>query len=154
MHAVLSLVPSMYKHVVHEANESITTDQHGTLHCLLHSFPHIRQPISFIHCGWLQLNCMSMTFIQQVCSLMYMQSFVVCTACKMYGWCESIVLSFPFCLAGFEGSIPICGCSENIFVTCSCYFFRNGKPREERWEGRLRGRCMVCKIQKFRTSHE
>ena len=30
------------------------------------------------------------------------------------------------------------------FVPTFCCCFRNGK-REERWEGRARGRCMVCK---------
>ena len=42
---------------------------------------------------------------------------------------------------------------RKLFVTCSCYFlllflvllFRNGK-REERWEGKPRGRCMVCEV--------
>ena len=74
--------------MVHKANESITTHQHDTLHCLLHSFPHIRQPISSIHCEWLQLNryILSMTFIQGVSSLInvHVESFVVCTAGKMY----------------------------------------------------------------------
>ena len=51
----------------------------------------------------------------------------------------------------FEGSIPTCACfhSENFFVACFCCFFFNcflEIVREERWEGRPRGRCMVCKI--------
>ena len=29
-------------------------------------------------------------------------------------------------------------------------FFRNSK-REERWDGRPRGKCMVCKAKKYRT---
>ena len=49
----------------------------------------------------------------------------------------------------FESSIPTCACfhPENFLVT-SFYCFLNGK-REERWEGRPRGRCMLCKIQNF-----
>ena len=140
----------MYKHVVHKANESITTHQHGTLHCLLHSFPHIRQPISFIHCEWLNCYILSMTFIQGVSSLInvHVESFVVCTAGKMYMIVRKCCAVIPILFGWFH---PYIGCSVNIFVTCSCcYFFRNGKPREERWEGSLRGRCMVCKIQKYR----
>ena len=34
---------------------------------------------------------------------------------------------------------------RKLFVTYSCCFIRNGK-REKRWEGRPRGRCMVCKV--------
>ena len=30
------------------------------------------------------------------------------------------------------------------------WFFRNGK-REDRWEGSPMGRCMVCKVRKYRT---
>ena len=36
---------------------------------------------------------------------------------------------------------------ENFFATCFCCFFLGMvRKREERWEGRPRGRCMVCKI--------
>ena len=61
-------------------------------------------------------------------------------------WCHSRLVSL------------VCFHSENIFVTCSCCFFccffcfvlfhcnvLNGK-REERWEGRPRGRCMLHKV--------
>ena len=65
-------------------------------------------------------------------------------------WCHSWLV--------FEGSIPTCACfhSEKLFVTCSCWvffyvlFFGNGK-REERWEGRPRRRCVVCKVRKYRA---
>ena len=60
------------------------------------------------------------------------------------GWCESVGL------VGFEASIPTCTCFHEgkLFVTCFCCFFsflycRLGMVREERWEGRPRGRCMV-----------
>ena len=50
----------------------------------------------------------------------------------------------------FEGCIPTCACfhSENFFVACFCFFFNCFLEivREERWEGRPRGRCMVCKV--------
>ena len=45
---------------------------------------------------------------------------------------------------------------QMFFVTCSCvflfgvFFFRNGK-REKRWEGRPKGRCMVRKVQEYKT---
>ena len=63
-------------------------------------------------------------------------------------WCHSHLVWLVF-----EGSIPTCTCfhSENFFVTCFCSFFffvllfRNGK-REVTWEGRPRGRCMVCTV--------
>ena len=48
----------------------------------------------------------------------------------------------------FEASIPTCTffSFRKLFVTCFCCFFvmsfRSGK-REERWDGRPRGRCMV-----------
>ena len=37
-----------------------------------------------------------------------------------------------------------------IFPVILLLFFSNGK-REEKWEGRLRERRMVCKVQKYRT---
>ena len=73
---------------------------------------------------------------------------------KMYGWCECVVVSFPSSLVGFLGFHPyMCLFSfRKLFVTCSCCLFfvlflffclfRNGK-KEERWEGRPSGRCMV-----------
>ena len=41
------------------------------------------------------------------------------------GMVESIVVSSPSSLVGFESSIPTCACfhSENFFGTCSCCFF-------------------------------
>ena len=60
-------------------------------------------------------------------------------------WCCSHLV----CLL-FEGSIPTCACfrSENFFVTCSCFFFFWNSKREERWYGRMRGKCMVRKVKK------
>ena len=61
-------------------------------------------------------------------------------------WCHFHLVSLIF-----QGFIPTCACfhSENFFVTCSCCFFvllfGNGK-REERWEGRPRGRCIVASM--------
>ena len=51
----------------------------------------------------------------------------------------------------FEGSILTCTCfhSKNFFVACFCCFFFIfflEIVREERWEGRPRGRFMVCKV--------
>lgn len=58
----------------------------------------------------------------------------------------------------FEGSFPTGACFhlENSLwlVSVFCFFFfsfRNGK-REERWEGRLRGRHKICKVWQCRTS--
>ena len=59
-------------------------------------------------------------------------------------WCHSHLVWLVF-----KASIPTCACfpSENILTCFCCIFiffvlsFRNGK-REERWEGRPRGRCM------------
>ena len=69
-------------------------------------------------------------------------------------WCHSHLVWLVF-----EGSIPTCACfhSENFFVTCSCWvffvmFFRNGK-REETWEGRPRGRCVLCTVCSQRTKN-
>jgi len=58
------------------------------------------------------------------------------------------------CRDVFEGFIPTCACfhSENFFATCFCcfLFLRDGKE-EERWNGNPEGRCMVCKVRKYRT---
>ena len=60
------------------------------------------------------------------------------------------VVSFPSIVwLVFEASIPTCTCFPfcDLFLLLFFSFFfvlsfRNGK-REERWEGRPRGRCMV-----------
>ena len=58
-------------------------------------------------------------------------------------WCHSHLVWLVF-----EASIPTWTCfpSENFLCLVSVAFFvlslRNGR-REERWEGRPRGRCMV-----------
>ena len=55
-------------------------------------------------------------------------------------------------------SLHACACfhSEKFLVTCCCclvrFFFVVGVllfKRKERWEGKPRGRCMVCEIQKY-----
>ena len=62
-------------------------------------------------------------------------------------WCRSHLVWLVF-----EGPIPTCTCfhSENFFVSFPVVFllivsFRNSK-REDRWERKARGRCMVCKV--------
>ena len=63
---------------------------------------------------------------------------------------KSVVVSFPSSLIGFLGFHPYMH-SEKFSVMFLCFsLFRNGK-REERWEGKLRGGCMVCKVRKYRT---
>ena len=39
---------------------------------------------------------------------------------------------------------------KTLFVTFPVVFYKNGK-REERWEGRLTGRCMTVKYERYRT---
>ena len=65
------------------------------------------------------------------------------------------MVSVPSSLAGFCMRVPSLHALvfiQKTFVTCSCCFFL-GMVREKlgRWEGRLRGRRMVCKVQKYRT---
>ena len=65
-------------------------------------------------------------------------------------WCHSHLVRLVF--LGFHPYMHLFS-FRKLFVTCSCYFFcclfvllfRNGK-REERWEGRPRGRRMVYKV--------
>ena len=78
------------------------------------------------------------------------ESFVVCIVGKMAKdvgidgikllWCHCHLVWLVF-----KGSIPTFACfhSENFFVTCSCCL--NGK-REETWEGRQRGRRILCTV--------
>ena len=74
------------------------------------------------------------------------------------------MVSFPSSLVGFLGFHPYMRLFSfrKLFVTCSCCFFvvfffvllfRNGK-REERWEGRSRGRCTVYKVHMIANNTE
>ena len=60
------------------------------------------------------------------------------------GMVESIAVSSPSSLVGFEGSIPTCACfhSENFFCDLFLLFF---------FFVFFRGRCMICNVQKYRT---
>ena len=78
---------------------------------------------------------------------MHVESFVVRilgTRCRdgvKVLWCRSHLVWLDS-----EGSIPTCACfhSENVFVTCSRCFLGGNSKRDEWWEGRPRGKCMVC----------
>ena len=79
------------------------------------------------------------------------ESFVVCIVGKNGTRCRNGVKvlwyhSYLVWLV-FEGSIPTCTCFLWL-VPAFLYCSRNGK-REERWERRPRGRCMVCKVWKY-----
>ena len=52
----------------------------------------------------------------------------------------------------FEGSISTRAYfrTEKFLLICFCCFFIVRK-REEKWEGRPRERCMLCKVWKYRT---
>ena len=77
-------------------------------------------------------------------------------------WCECVVVSFPFSLAGFWGFHPYMHALVFIrktflwlvpdvsLLACFLIFFFNSK-REERWERKARGRYMVCKVWKHRA---
>ena len=90
--------------------------------------------------GMNRLMCML-----RVCGVHSWQNGTRCTNGVKMLWCHSHLV-----WQVFEGSIPTCACflSENFFVTCSCCFFVAALGVGE---GRPRGRCMICQVQKYRT---
>ena len=78
--------------------------------------------------------------------MVHIESFVVCIFGKMAHDVEMMLCFYSHLVwLVFEGSIPTYTCFH-FCVTCSCCFFVLFFRREEMWEGRPRGRCMVCTV--------
>ena len=85
-----------------------------------------------------------------------LESFVVCIVGKMaqdVGMVWNCYVSFPSSLVGFWGSHPYMHLFSfrklfcDLFLLCFfCIFIFRDSKREETWEGRPRGRCMLCTV--------
>ena len=77
--------------------------------------------------------------VESFCGVRSCQNGARCRDGVKVLWCHSHLV-----LLAFEGFIPTC---LNFLLTAFCCFLlRMVRKKEERCEGRPRGRCMVCKV--------
>ena len=95
---------------------------------------------------WVQCIMGRLCACREFCGVHSWQNGTRCRDGVKVLWCHSHLVRLVF-----EASIPTCTCFHEgkLFLTCFLLLFfifvlsfRNGK-REERWEGKPRGRCMV-----------